>query len=822
MRASLETWALAGLGIAAALLGAVAIGSYRTAAHSTDAAARVDHTHTVLDAIEDVLASVLDLEASARGYVITGDHRFVEKWAAWEREIDSEVARLLALTADSQDQGQRIQALRPLIADKVRFNTRVVEIRRTEGAERAQALVRTLQGKALMDQIRVAVSGIEGEERRLLSQRLDASRSAARSSMMWLSSLTASILPLLLLVYLLLRRAIATHRRAELVMRRAKEEVQDLYDNAPCGYHSLDADGVFAHINKTALDWLGYAREEMVGRLKFSDILPEKSRWVFQENFRRFKQEGSVRDLEFDLVRKDGGILPVVLNATAVKDDQGRYLKSRSIIFDITERRQAEEERDRFFTLSLDLMCIAGFDGRFKRLNPSWERALGFTTEELTAEPFMSFVHPDDRDATTAAMGELLGGGCIVSFENRYRCKDGSYRWILWNCAPYPEGKLIYATARDITERKWAEEMLRNSNAKLHAIVETAADAIITIDEQRVILSFNASAERMFGYARDEVIGANVNMLMPEPYHSEHDGYVANYLRTGHAKIIGIGREVTAQRKDGKIFPVDLAISDARLSNQRMFVGIARDLTDRVRAEETIKKTSEQLRAANKELDAFSYSVSHDLRAPLRSIDGFSQALLEDCGPMIDERGKGHVQRVRAATQRMGRLIDDLLNLSRLSRAIVQREKVSLSDLANSAADDLRRSDPGRDVAFAIADGLVAEGDGALLRVALDNLLGNAWKYTRNHPSARIQFGSLVQNGGAVYYVRDDGAGFDMAHADKLFSAFQRLHSSKEFEGTGIGLATVARIIHRHGGRIWAEGAVERGATFYFTLQIPH
>jgi signal transduction histidine kinase len=225
-----------------------------------------------------------------------------------------------------------------------------------------------------------------------------------------------------------------------------------------------------------------------------------------------------------------------------------------------------------------------------------------------------------------------------------------------------------------------------------------------------------------------------------------------------------------------------------------------------------------QLEAANKELESFSYSVSHDLRAPLRSIDGFSQALIEDYGDRLDETATGYLNRVRAATQRMGLLVDDLLNLSRVTRSEMRRQTVDLSSFAKAIAGELRRQSPERSAEFVIQDGIGASGDPALLRSVMENLLENAWKFTSKHNDSRIEFGSVRENGNMAYFVRDNGAGFDMAYADKLFGAFQRLHSVSEYKGTGIGLATVQRIIHRHGGRVWATGEVGKGATFYFTL----
>jgi signal transduction histidine kinase len=265
----------------------------------------------------------------------------------------------------------------------------------------------------------------------------------------------------------------------------------------------------------------------------------------------------------------------------------------------------------------------------------------------------------------------------------------------------------------------------------------------------------------------------------------------------------------------------------ARIEEQaRAVQGYATELEARVaertreleHRNEALRRNAAELEAANSELDAFAYSVSHDLRAPLRSIDGFSQVLLEDYAAQLDQAGRDSLQRVRAASQRMGTLIDDLLKLARVTRAEVRTEVVDLSGLARDIVSELQRAAPERQVDCTIAPGLTARGDARLLRVVLDNLLRNSWKYTANQPQPRIEFGSLEADGGRTFLVRDNGAGFDMKYADKLFGVFQRLHSAEEFEGTGVGLATVRRIITRHGGRIWAEGAVAQGATFYFTL----
>ena len=263
------------------------------------------------------------------------------------------------------------------------------------------------------------------------------------------------------------------------------------------------------------------------------------------------------------------------------------------------------------------------------------------------------------------------------------------------------------------------------------------------------------------------------------------------------------------------------------LQHAELLAKLQAEIVERQQAEQRAQELNQglqqaiiELKSVNKELETFSYSVSHDLRAPLRSIDGFSQALIEDCVDRLDETGHDYLRRIRLATQKMGQLIDDLLTLSRVIRSDMRREPVDLSRLVSQICKDLQQADPARVVELTIAPGIVDRGDSRLLQVVLENLLNNAWKFTANKPQVKIEFGMMPSEPTAppTYFVRDNGVGFDMAYTSKLFSPFQRLHSVTEFPGNGIGLATVQRIVHRHGGRVWTEGAIDRGATFYFTL----
>ena len=351
---------------------------------------------------------------------------------------------------------------------------------------------------------------------------------------------------------------------------------------------------------------------------------------------------------------------------------------------------------------------------------------------------------------------------------------------------------------------------------QLAAIVESSADAIIASRLDGVIRSWNKGAERLFGYAADEMIGQPIARLRPPGREGEEATLIARLAKGEPVAPF----DAVRRRKNGSDVDVSVTISPIRDSRGDL-VGVslaARDISDWKRAEAEVLRAREAAETANRELEAFNYSVAHDLRAPLRGIDGFSNILLEDYGKTLDAVGQRYLQRVRDAAQHMGRLIDSLLALSRVARVGLRSQPVDLSELARATAERLKESQPERAVEFVIGDGFTEKGDSALLGAAIENLLSNAWKFTRNQPKARIEFGAIEEAGHIAYFVRDNGAGFDMAFASKLFGVFQRLHTPSEFEGTGVGLATVQRIVQRHGGRVWAEAKVGEGACFHFTF----
>jgi PAS domain S-box-containing protein len=488
------------------------------------------------------------------------------------------------------------------------------------------------------------------------------------------------------------RMTVEVERRDEALVR-SRARLEAILDNAPVAIYLKDPENRYLFVNRRFEAAFGLSRQHVIGRTN-EEALPGLA-----NGYRAtvLKQDDSgTMELEEVIPQKDG-LRTYLASKFFVPDTAGGKEELGSIMVDITERKRAEEEIERFFNLSLDMLCIAGFDGYFKKLNPAWEKALGFTQAELLEKPFLEFIHPEDRDATLTEASKLSEGVDTVSFTNRYACADGSYRWLLWNASPDRELQRIYAAARDITEKRLSDQEIAKLNSELH-------------------------------------------------------------------------------------------------------------------------KRVEELGLLNQELEAFSYSVSHDLRAPLRHITGFAELLEKSASSSLDEKGHRYLATISEAAKQMGRLVDDLLGFSRMGRVEMRQEPVDLKTLAEEVRREVEREVSGRQVLWNL-DGLPqVRGDRAMLRQVLVNLLSNALKYSGTRARSEVQMGSFVEGEEDVIFVRDNGVGFDMKYAEKLFGVFQRLHRAEEFEGTGIGLANVRRIIHRHGGRTWAEGAVGAGATFYFSL----
>ena len=535
------------------------------------------------------------------------------------------------------------------------------------------------------------------------------------------------------------------------------------------------------------------------------------------------------------------------------QDEIGDLIRGFNRLLETLAQRQetlkdSEERFRQLFDGASDGIMILSPGGQLLAVNEAFARMHGYTKEEMSSLNLKDLDTPETSRLTPGRIERILAGE-TTTFEVEHHHKDGYAFALEVSASLIVSGvePVIQSFHRDITERKEKQAALRDHQERLSTIIETVGDPIFVKDNDHRIVLANQAFYDIFAQDESVVMGQTLAENVPPDERQHFLEIDRRVLDTGvpdvseeALSVIGKATRTIVTRKSRFI----------ESSGERFLVGSIHDITERKRAEDEIRtlnasleqrvvqrtaeldatvrdltteiakrsQVEQALRAANQELETFSYSISHDLRTPLRSISGFSSMLEADYAAHLDEDGKGKLRRMRQAAQRMGELIEDLLSLSRLTGRAMNAEIVDLSALARSVAEELKGADPGRSVTFEIAPKLEVRGDKRLLAAALENLLGNAWKFTGKHTSARIEFGATQKDGKPAYFVRDDGAGFNMAEAVNLFTPFHRMHSDNDFAGHGIGLATVQRIVQRHGGHIWADSAVEKGSTFYFTL----
>lgn len=550
--------------------------------------------------------------------------------------------------------------------------------------------------------------------------------------------------------------------------------------------------------------------------------------------------------MEFRILRPDGSIRHVYANAFLNFDEKGDLKTMIGTVQDITERKQAEAallESQQKLSLHFQQtpLGVISFDTNYEitEWNPAAEKIFGYSREEALGNVPNGFIISEsitqEIDQIWNALLHMSGGSRNT---NENITKDGKTIICEWYNTPLANnsGKVIgiASLVQDVTDRVTAqreldihrqhlEELVAERTEEIREqarILDQIHDSVIATDLDGFVKSWNRGAERTSRYTAEEAIGKHISFVYPEDQH--------DYLRTEvFEPLLEKGEhetEVVMQRKTGEKFYALLSLSmqHDESGNATGMIGYSIDITARKKAEDEVMRHKTALEAANKELEAFSYSVSHDLRSPLRSIDGFSAIIYDDYNEILNEEGKKNLQRIRQNAQRMAALIDDLLQLSRVTRHVFHKEPTNLSLLAEDVIQKYKYEQPEREITINIDDNMKEDADAGLMRIALDNLISNAWKYTSKSKSASILFHKVKHNGTSAYCIEDNGVGFDMRYVDKLFGAFQRLHTPEEFSGNGIGLATVSRIIRRHGGKIWAEGKINEGARFYFTLSSTH
>jgi PAS domain S-box-containing protein len=922
------------------ILLSLSVYSYISLQRIIQTASLLSNRTLVISQAEQIVKTSLDIETGQRGYVITGDPIYLEPFTESSAKIESRLRALDSLMANKAHQQKRIDSLRLLIKNQIAWSEKII-LARKESFDTARVMVITGTGKNLTDKIRALVNEIQYEERKEFSQKNTITSSTLRQFQFSFLGLNFSIIIVIVYLTYTINRTLKQRNKIEDRLKNSIVEVQNLYDHAPCGYLSVNHKIQLTNINQTLLNWLGYAHHEVVGIMKYEDLLSMQSREKFlnsfNEDFKSYTDKGSVSGLEFEFMRKDGSTFPAIVNSSAVYNDKGEFVSSRTTVFDDTERQKTEQKFSVILESSPDGLIIVDKNGIIKIVNRQTEIQFGYNRDVLINQPIELLIPMRNRSRHHSHLSGYfsdphprpMGSGLeLFGLKN-----DGTEFPIEISLSPidYLGDKLVAAAIRDITERKQTDKLLREREERFRLVVNSAYDAIIILDENGRVLNWNCGAEVIFGWKGEEIIGKSMSLVIPEKYRDKHAQGMERYKKTRQPHIIGKIVEMEGLRKDNTIFPLELSITTWQQDEQIFYCGIIRDISERKNSEKLVsemaaivessedaiisltnegnifswnkgaenlygykfkevkgtpvfilvpdelqeeenqvlnkvklgeyvkpfettrikkddtqitvsltvspikdalgniigiskiarditeqKRNKDELHELNKELDAFTYSVSHDLRAPLRSIAGYAKILLEDYSDKITAEGVRVTNVIVNNAHRMGMLIDDLLNFSRLGRKALNLSRVNMHEIVEQLVNEYKENNP--ELALKINQLPAVTADNSMITQVWINLISNAIKYSGKNPEPKIEIGSFIENDETCFYVRDNGVGFDMKYYDKLFGVFQRLHKMNEFEGTGVGLALIKKIIEKHNGRVWAEGKLNAGAVFYFSL----
>ena len=785
------------------------------------------HTYRVIHSAESVMSMMKDAEAGERGFILTGDESYLGPYNSAISALTNGLKELKDLTSDNPRQQGRWVEIDRLTGERLRVLKHAIELRKVSKVDEALALVRYGRGEPSMDDLRSTLDAVMSEERQLLVERTAEAELRASRGRWALGLGSAALILLLVFASVVIERETIRREEIALALRRHADLLEQAHDSLftwPLG-------GAIDYWSRGAETLYGYSREEALGRASH-ELLQTSHPLGMAQIDALLGRDGQWKG-ELTQITKDGRELVVESRWTVAADANGNKMVLEANR-DITARKRAEAQNLLLATAieqAAETVVITDRDATIQYANPAFTRTTGYTRgEALGQNP--RILKSGQHDAkfyqelwATVTAGKIWRG----EFTNRR--KEGTLYMEESTIAPVrnTSGEITnyIAIKSDTTERKQADDALRQSEEHFRFLFDNMLNGYaycrMLYQENHpcdfIYLNVNKAFEILTGLKNVE--GKKVSQIIPGIQEADPE-LIETYGRVASTGV--------PERFETYVEALAMWFSIAVYSPKKEhFVAVFDVITERKRAEEAlhllnveleerVRSRTAALEAANRELEAFAHSVSHDLRAPLRGIDGWSLALLEDCGDRLDAQGHKYLERVRSEAQRMGGLIDDLLHLSRVGRTELVPSTVDLTCLAATIVARLKEAHPDRSIEFMVAPQLKCTGDARLLEVALTNLLANAVKFTGPRTPARIEFGQTTTEGGPAFFVRDNGVGFDMTYAGMLFAPFQRLHKTSEFPGSGIGLATVQRVIHRHGGRIWADARVGAGATLYFTL----
>jgi PAS domain S-box-containing protein len=598
-------------------------------------------------------------------------------------------------------------------------------------------------------------------------------------------------------------------------LRESEERFRSVAESANEAIVCADEKGYIMYWNNGASSIFGYADYEVIGR-PLSIIMPQRYREAHERGLYRLRHTGELKvmgkTLELHGLRKDGTEFPIELSLSHWKTSRGLFFAG--IIRDISLRRQMQEERERFFTVSLEMLCVVNYDGYFKQLNPTWQKVTGWSNEELMARPALEFVHPEDRTESEIELRKVVSGLNVESYEHRFLCKDGTYRWLLWNAIPLPDQKLIYGAARDITESRKNKEM----RLRLASIVESTNDAILGMNRTGTITSWNPAAEKIFGYKAVEIIGSPVAILALPEDAGEVAGIISRIQEGGTFE----NYEAIRLRKDGTPIKVALTISPIRDATGRItgISTVCRDIT--------ALKEAEDLLRHKKDLEMksqFISVVSHELRTPLTAIKMGGDVLMSGRSGDVTEEQKEWLDMICRNVDRLARLINNVLDFQKLDagRVVYEKKKHNLNELVLEIEKTVHPLFKDKPVALKLElAGDLPEADFDRDKVAqvLINLVDNAAKFT---DQGAVTIKTAKKGNTIELAVHDTGIGIKKENLGKLFTSFSQVHdpsTNRKVHGTGLGLAISKRIVEQHGGRIWVQSEFGKGSTFGLILPV--